>query len=57
VNFLFVHFLVQALGDALGIVFDTFVVVVTLSNTLGNLRQLKEFKAKSLTQVIVEQSE
>jgi hypothetical protein len=49
-------FLVATINDVLIIAFDTFVVAVTLSNTLENLRQLKEFQAKSLTQVIVEQS-
>jgi hypothetical protein len=55
---LFIHFLAGTINDALLIVFDTIVVAVTLSNTIGTLRQLKEFqvsRAKSLTQVIVEQ--
>jgi hypothetical protein len=44
---IYLYFIVVTINDASGIVFDTFVVAVTLSNTLGNLRSLKESQAKS----------
>jgi putative effector of murein hydrolase LrgA (UPF0299 family) len=58
VDFLFIPVLVATINTALLIVFDTIAVAVTLSNTIGTLRQLKEFKlsrAKSMNWVIVEQ--
>ena len=51
-------FLVGFISDLFVIFFDTIVVVVTLSNTLGTLRQSREFRAfhaKSLTRVLAEQ--
>jgi hypothetical protein len=58
VNRLFIPVLVATIENTLLVVFDTVVVAVTLANTIGTLRQLKEFqvsRAKSLTRVIVEQ--
>ena len=55
----FMCFLVDFIENLLVIFFDTIVVAVTLSNTLGTLRQSREFQAfhaKSLTQVLAEQS-
>jgi len=53
------YFPVNTIGDVLLISFDTTVLVVTLANTWGVLREMKpsrEFHAKTLTQVFVEQS-
>ena len=55
----FMRFLVNFINDLLVIFLDTIVVAVTLSNTLGTLRQSREFQAfhaKSLTRVLAEQS-
>ena len=51
-------FLVGFISGLLVIFFDTIVVAVTLSNTLGTLRQSREFQAfhaKPLTRVLAEQ--
>jgi hypothetical protein len=58
VNRLFIPVLVATIENTLLVMFDTIVVAVTLSNTIGTLMQLKQFQlahAKSLTQVMVEQ--
>ena len=55
----FMCFLVDFIDHILVIFFDTIVVAVTLSNTLGTLRKSREFQAfhaKSLTRVLAEQS-
>ena len=54
----FMCFLADFIDDILVIFFDTIVVAVTLSNTLGTLRQSREFQAfhaKSLTRFLAEQ--
>ena len=54
----FMCFLVDFINNLLVIFFDTIVVAVTLSNTLGTLSQSREFRAfhrKSLMQVLIEQ--
>jgi hypothetical protein len=52
----YIYIFSSSKNDALVIMFETFVVAVTLSNTIGTLRMLKGFQANSLTRVIVEQS-
>ena len=54
----FMCFLVAFLNNLLLIFFDTIVVAVTLSNTLGTLRPSRDFQqfyAKSITRVLVDQ--
>ena len=54
------HSLVGTIGSVSGIVFDTLVIAVILSNAMETLRQMRGFKifqTNSLTQVLVKQGE
>ena len=54
------HGLVAIVGGVLTIVIDTLVIIVTLSNAMETLRQMRGFKAfqaNSLSHVLVKQSE
>ena len=59
-KFIFMHGLVAMVGGVLTIVIDTLVIIVTLSNAMETLRQMRGFKAfqaNSLSHVLVKQSE